>query len=109
MQYVYLVRDAVKEEVVCSCMAPNDATVIRENLGALSRILPLKDIQIYRAGIVSTDFDPDDTSVLPVSGIPLTLVDVNSYSFPNPDEKVSLKNNRGESSAVDNTVISANN
>lgn len=104
MQYVYLIRDSVKEEVVCSCMAPNDATVIRENLGALSRILPLKDIQIFRAGIVATDFDPSDSSVLPVSGIPYTLVDINAYVFPIKDDKVSLKNNFGETNCVDNSA-----
>lgn len=114
MQRIYVVVDKVKEEVICCFMAKNDAQAIRENLGSLSRIMPLQDIEILEAGTICTtfgqEFVSDPSTPLPdfekfelIKACLTRKIDLDSYKFPDPDSKVMVKQKIVEDGSHDTT------
>lgn len=98
---VYVAYDKVATSVLCVFCAPNDGLAIRENVVALSKVLPLGDIELRCVGSV------DDESSLLTSNNNYRIIDWNSYKFPESpirksDVEVGTKNERRIESSAGN-------
>ncbi len=74
--YIYSVFDKVAGKVLCSFSAPNDGMAIRENLPALSRVLPIGDTELRCLG------ELDDTKCVIMPYDSFSVVSWDSYKFP---------------------------
>ncbi|UPW41288.1 hypothetical protein [Sigmofec virus UA08Rod_4343] len=97
MKYVYVAVDNEKTEVIGVFMACNDSVAIRDNLGLLSRVIPLKDIKIYRVATIDSLFERKEHFDIPDNPISLVipmLVSLDSYKFPESNENkvISVEN-----------------
>lgn len=106
MKRVYIAVDKVKQEVIAIFMAENDTAAVRDNLGLLSRVLPLQDLKIYYIADVDSLFERQEDFT--VHGNPLTLtlpnlVSLDLYKFPESKVvKYSAGNSPTEDESVDN-------
>lgn len=73
---VYAAYDKVANSVLCVFSSQNDGMAIRENVVALSKVIPLGDIELRCVGSV------DDESALLHSDSNYRIVDWNAYKFP---------------------------
>lgn len=83
---VYAAYDKVASSVLCVFSSSNDGMAIRENAPALSKVLPLGDIELRCVGSI------DDESSLLHSDSNYRIVDWNSYKFPESPIKPVVKN-----------------
>lgn len=74
--YIYSVFDKVAGKVLCSFSAPNDGMAIRENLPALSRVLPIGDTELRCLG----EIDDVECVLKPFDNY--HVVSWDSYKFP---------------------------
>lgn len=94
MMNVYTAFDKVANKPLCVFASPSDGLAIRENAPALSRVLPLGDIELRCIGSIS-----DDCKLISSD---MTVVSWDSYKFPeNPLEALkpndkSITMNRGK-------------
>lgn len=86
MKYVYIAVDKPKSEVIGVFMAPNDSVAIRDNLGLLSRVIPLQDIEISRVAIIDSLFEDADKENPIETFLQPTIVALDSYKFPESNE-----------------------
>lgn len=80
---VYCVRDSVADDSFVTFTALNDAMAIRDNLPALSRVRPVKDLIFYCVGSF-------DSVSMVLSACPPRQVSLDSYKFP--EQKVNSHN-----------------
>lgn len=72
---MYCVRDIVADDAFVTFMAPTDGMAVRENLPALSRMKPVKDMELYRIGTF-------DSTTMEIKPEPKTAVSWDAYKFP---------------------------
>ena len=72
---LYCARDKVADKALCVFASTNDGMAIRENVVALSKVLPLGDLELNCIGTF------DDVTMECVKS-PARIVDWNSYKFP---------------------------
>lgn len=101
MKNVYIAVDSVKNEAITIFMSENDTAAIRDNLGVLSRVLPLQDIKIFHIGTIDSLFENSKDNPVELSSprsVPLDL-----YKFPDPKpQKFSAGNSPIEDKSIDN-------
>lgn len=73
--HLYSVKDKVSDSLVCTFAALTDGVAVRDNLPALSRAYPLKDIELLHVA----DIDRESLDVCP---FPVRLVSWDCYDFP---------------------------
>lgn len=87
---VYAAYDKVASSTLCVFCSQNDGMAIRENVVALSKVIPLGDLELRCIGHV------DDESSHLVGDSNYRVVDWNSYKFPESpikkDDKKEAKN-----------------
>lgn len=84
---LYCAFDKISQKSLCVMSDVNDGMVIRNNAQALSKALPLGDVEIRFIGT----FDDSDMSILP-AGKDYRVVSWDSYKFPeNPFSKKAEK------------------
>lgn len=72
---MYCVRDIVADDAFVTFMAPTNGMAIRENLPALSRMKPVKDMELYKIGTF-------DSKTMEIKAEPKTAVSWEEYKFP---------------------------
>lgn len=75
MKNLYVAYDKVASSTLCCFMSSNDGMAIRENVVALSKVLPLGDIELRCVGTI----DEVSSVVFPTD---YRIVDWDSYKFP---------------------------
>lgn len=85
MKNLYCAYDKVAGSALCCFMSSNDGMAIRENAVALSKVLPLGDIELRCVGAI----DDVSTIVVPAD---YRIVDWDSYKFPESPMKPIQKN-----------------
>lgn len=78
---VYVAFDKIGKRVVCTFSSPSDGLAVRENAPALSKVIPLGDIELRRIGSLD-DESLVYTPVLDDGNKNYVSVDWNSYQFP---------------------------
>lgn len=76
MKNVYAAYDKVASSVLCVFSSQNDGMAIRENVVALSKVIPIGDLELRCVGSI------DDESSLLHSNANYRVVDWNAYKFP---------------------------
>ena len=71
---VYTAFDKVANKPLCVFASPSDGLAIRENAPALSRVLPLGDIELRKIGTISDDCK--------LESVEMSVVSWDSYKFP---------------------------
>lgn len=74
MMNIYTAFDKVANKPLCVFASPSDGLAIRENAPALSRVLPLGDIELRKIGTISDDCK--------IESCDMSTVSWDSYKFP---------------------------
>lgn len=76
MQKIYCCYDKLAERAICTFQSPSDGMAVRENVRAISRIIPLGDCELRLIG----EIDDVTCSILPYDKF--NVVSWDSYKFP---------------------------
>lgn len=75
MLNLYSVHDKIGDTIICSFSCANDGLAIRENMPALSRVVPISDLELLQVGTLNP-------STFEVANCASRVVPWDSYKFP---------------------------